>query len=60
MLGRHRFKQRQPLEERLEEAKCLREEAKALPPGGERNQKLRKAREDEAAAHITEWLHLPG
>ncbi|RZN17762.1 hypothetical protein [Bradyrhizobium sp. Leo121] len=52
MLKRHHFKVTQTLENRLiEEAKCLREEAKALPPGHERDQKLRKARHDETAAH---------
>ena len=61
MLKRRRFKQDHPLEERLiEEAKCLREEAKALPPGRQPQEKLRKARQDETAAHITEWLTSPG
>nr|WP_028164156.1 hypothetical protein [Bradyrhizobium elkanii] len=61
MFKRRRFKQLRPLTERLiEEAKWLREEAKVLPPGSERNKKLRKAREDEAAAHIAEWLTSPG
>ena len=54
---RRRVKQIYPLEERLaEEAKELRERAKALPPGPEREVLLRRARHDEAAAHMTEWL----
>ena len=61
MLKRHRFKQHHPPEERLiEEAKSLREEAQALPPGRKREEKLRKARQDETAAHITEWLRSSG
>jgi hypothetical protein len=49
------------LEKRLaDEAKQLREEAEQLPPGFEREALLRKARQDETAAHITEWLTSPG
>jgi hypothetical protein len=38
----------------------LREEAKSLPPGVERDRLLRKARQDEVALHVTEWLKSPG
>ena len=58
--GRH-SKQIQALEDRLiEEARRLREEAKALPSGRNREEKIRKAPQDETAAHITEWLTSPG
>ncbi|SDF45594.1 hypothetical protein SAMN05216337_105657 [Bradyrhizobium brasilense] len=61
MKRRRRFTQTQSLEERLaEEAKSLREEAKALPPCAEKEALLRKARHDEVAAHLTEWLMSPG
>ncbi|MGY3697948.1 hypothetical protein ACVIGA_008028 [Bradyrhizobium sp. USDA 3240] len=50
-----------PLEERLaEEAKDLRARATKLPPGSERDGLLRRARHDEAAAHMAEWLMSPG
>lgn len=58
---RHRFRQTVPLQERLiRAAKELREEAKQLPSGHERDVKLRKARHDESAADMTEWLTSPG
>ncbi|MHC2279980.1 hypothetical protein ACVME8_006623 [Bradyrhizobium diazoefficiens] len=60
-MERRRFKQMVSLEERLaEEAEHLREEAKSLPPGIEREQILRKARQAETGAHISEWLSSPG
>ena len=31
-----------------------------LPPGPEREALLRKARQDEIGAHMTEWLTSPG
>jgi hypothetical protein len=58
---RRRFKQAQTPEERLaEEARSLRETAKTLPPGAERDLMLRKARRDETALHVTDWLNSPG
>lgn len=60
-MERRRFKQIQSLEERLaEEAKRLREEAKLLPPGAQRETLLRKARQAETGSHMTEWLTSPG
>jgi hypothetical protein len=60
-MERRQFKDILSLEERLaEEAKLLREKAKRLPPGSERETLLRKARQDEIGAHITEWLTSPG
>jgi hypothetical protein len=58
---RRRFKQTVSLKVRLiEEAKRLREEAKLLPPGAVREALLRRAREAETGAHMTEWLRSPG
>jgi hypothetical protein len=61
------MKQRQPikrissLEERLaQEAQLLRQEAKRLRPGSEREALLRKARQNEIGADIAEWLTSPG
>jgi len=60
-MPRRRFEQTLPLEERFsEEAKRLREEAKLLPPGAVRDATLRKARQAETGAHVSEWLRSPG
>jgi hypothetical protein len=60
-MQRRRFKQVKSLEERLaEEAKKLREEAKLLPPGAEREKLIRKARQAETGSHVSEWLRSPG
>jgi hypothetical protein len=60
-MERRQFKHTVSLEERLaEEAKLRREEAKRLPPGPERETLLRKARQDEIGAHMTEWITSPG
>ena len=49
------------LEHRLaDEAKRLERQAKQLPYGKAREELLRKARQDEVAAHISEWLTSPG
>jgi len=60
-MQRRRFKQKEPLEERLaEEAKRLREEANGTPPGIERERMIRKARQAETGSHISGWLRSPG
>jgi hypothetical protein len=60
-MERRRFKQSQSLEERLaEEARRLREEAKLLPPGAVRDATLRRARQAETGARVSEWLSSPG
>ncbi|WFU57749.1 hypothetical protein QA639_09690 [Bradyrhizobium pachyrhizi] len=57
---RRRVRQITSLEERLtEEAKSLRQEAKTLPPGIEKEMLLKKARQNDAAAQMTEWLRSP-
>ena len=61
MQHRRRFKHILSFEERLaKEAKRLREQAKALPPGVEREELMRKARQAETASHMNEWLTSPG
>ena len=61
MAGRRRFKHTSTLEERLsEDTEQLRAQAEALPPGAERDHVLRRIRQNETAAHITEWLNSPG
>ncbi|GMO75861.1 MULTISPECIES: hypothetical protein [Bradyrhizobium] len=58
---RRRIKQTTSLEERLtEQALRLRDEAKSLPLGIERERAIRKARQAETGAHISEWLNSPG
>ena len=61
MQHRRRVKQTMSLEERLaEEARHLREKAQSLPPGIERERMIRKARQAETGAHMSEWLRSPG
>ncbi|MGW1421443.1 hypothetical protein [Bradyrhizobium manausense] len=61
MSKRRRFKQTLSLEDRLaQEAERLREKAKSLPPGPQREDALRKARQAETGAHMSEWLRSPG
>ena len=61
MQRRRRFKQTVSLEERLaQEAARLRELAKKLPAGFEREALLRKARQAETGSHLSEWLRSPG
>ena len=43
-----------------QEAERLRAEAEKLPPGIERHELERKARQAETAAHMDEWLKSPG
>ena len=61
MTERRRFKQTDALEVRLaDEAKRLREQAKTLKPGVKRDILLRRARQAETGAHMSEWLRSPG
>ena len=60
-MQRRRLKQTTSLEERLaEQAQRLRQEAKSIPPGIERERAIRKARQAETGSHISEWLRSPG
>jgi hypothetical protein len=61
MQNRRRFLHETTLEERLiDKAKRLRETAKTLPPGFERESLVRKARQVDTASHMNEWLNSPG
>lgn len=61
VIKRRRVKQTQSLEERLaDEAMRLRAHAKTLPPGAEKEALLKRARQDDTAAHMSEWLSSPG
>ena len=61
MQMRRRFRQSKTLEQRLaEEARRLREQAKLLPPGALREEVLRKARQAETGAYMSNWLASPG
>jgi hypothetical protein len=61
MQFRRRFEQTDPLEDRLaEEAKRLREQAETLPHGAARDELIRKARQADTGAHMSEWLRSPG
>lgn len=61
MIKRRRFKQPDVLEVRLaKEAEKLREEARDTPPGFQRQRLLRRARQAEVGAHMSEWLRSPG
>lgn len=60
-MQRRRFKQTTSLDQRLEEqAKRLRQEARGLAPGVERDRLIRRARQAEVAAHMNEWLSSRG
>jgi len=61
MQMRRRFSHSRSLEERLaEEAKRWREEASLLPHGALREEALRRARQAETGAHMSEWMRSPG
>ena len=61
MQRRRRFSQTSSLVERLlYDTQHLRELAEGLPPGPEQDEVLRKIRQNETAAHISEWLSSPG
>ncbi|MEY9416841.1 hypothetical protein ABIF69_003283 [Bradyrhizobium japonicum] len=60
MQRRRRFKQTISLEDLAEEAMRLREKAKSLPPGIERERAIRKARQVETGSQMSEWLRPPG
>ena len=60
-MERRRFKQETPLDKRLEDfAKRLRNKAKRTPAGIKREDLIRRARQAETAARMSEWLSSPG
>ena len=61
MQRRRRVKHEVSFEARLaEQARKLGKQAKALPPGKERDGLMRRARQADIAANIKEWLTSPG
>jgi hypothetical protein len=61
MKKRRRFKQSISFHDRLASfAQDARDEAARLPPGNERDDMLRRARQADTAAHLDEWANSPG
>lgn len=61
MQKRRRTRHTATFEERLDEmAAKLKEQARRMPPGKERDILMRRARQAETAAHINAWLTSPG
>jgi len=60
-MQRRRINYTTTLKERLTfEAFRLRDKAKSLPPGIERERLIRRARQAETGSQISEWLGSPG
>ena len=60
-MGRRQIKHETSFEERLSnQAQRLREQAKTMPPGVERDDLIRRARQAETASNINAWLTSPG
>jgi hypothetical protein len=58
---RRRFKQTVSLRDRLASfANEARERASLLPPGDEKRDLLRRARQADTASHLDEWITSPG
>jgi hypothetical protein len=61
MPRRRRFTQTSSLLERLlYDTQHLRQQAEELPDGPARDEVERRIRQNETAAHISEWLDSPG
>jgi hypothetical protein len=61
MPHRRRFKQNMSLRDRLAAwANEVRDRAKKLPPGPERDAQLKRASQADVAAHLDEWANSPG
>ena len=61
MLKRRRIEQTDSLKDRLASfAKDVRQKASLLPPGHEKDQLLRRARQADTAAHLNDWANSPG
>ena len=60
MLERRHFKQTTPLKDRLTAfAEEARQKATELPPGPERDEMLKKARQADTACHLDAWANSP-
>ena len=61
VVKRRRFKQSQPLEERLAQHTAqLREKAEGLPPGGAKERIIRRITQNQAASNLCQMLRAPG
>ena len=61
MVKRRRFKQSKSLKDRLASfAKAIRDKASDLPPGAEREELLKQARQLDTASHLDDWINSPG
>jgi hypothetical protein len=61
MQHRRRFRQITSLKDRLASfAKEVREKASLLPPGEERTDLLRRARQADTASHLDDWINSSG
>jgi hypothetical protein len=61
MIKRRRFKQSISFQDRLATfAQEARDGAAKLPPGIERDDMLRKARQADTAAHLEDWVNSSG
>ena len=60
-MKRRRIKHQASFEERLaDHGRRLEEQAKTLPPGEERDDLMRRARQTETTQHLNEWLTSRG
>ena len=60
-MQRRRFKNILTFPDRLSDfARKARERAEKLPPGPEKDEMIRKARQADTAAHLDEWVNSPG
>jgi hypothetical protein len=60
MQRRRHVKQTESLKDRLASfAKKVREKALLLPPGAEKDDLLRRARQADSASHLDEWVNSP-
>jgi hypothetical protein len=60
-MQRRRFKNIRTFPDRLSDfAREARERAEQLPPGPERDELIRKARQAETASRIDDWANSPG
>jgi hypothetical protein len=61
MMKRRRFRQTESLQDRLAAfAREAREQAAILPPGPDKEDLLKRARQAETASHIDEWANSSG
>jgi hypothetical protein len=61
MPQRRSYKQTEPIQERLRAfAEDVRAKADRLPPGLEKDDLLRRARQADTASHLDEWSNSPG